>query len=945
MATATEHLTSKDVLTDLRLFLQGVNRERQVSNQALTKSALYLLQTLPVARHAVFEYLCNVFEEAVQIQMKQLQFHEFNQDDLGESSNALDSIIQDACGVLFNFIKTNPAAWAPIISSWSLELLGHLSGKYSTHRGVPHSGSLNELLQLWMTCKPTKSLIEVATECFAAMVKGAPEVCVDSLLEASVKYSPHFDWVVAHIGSCFPTTIITRVLMSGLKDYYQHGGKPGEGHMSSDDKMPKMASAVGILGHLASKHGQDIRNALMKLFEASLTAESEMIRKTTIPFLLKLASLSPMLLNILTTDLINALTPEVLNQLNTILSQWKNTSHQEYESFLLLVVHLVIQSDIGAYQVLQFFLQAAIPIGTEAKVIHEDIQDTCSFLIDQLLREVQSAVYHRQNNGMVEVPFLASLTPKVKELTRMLLQSDGMISLWLMKLLSYVALYSGEECTSEILVCIISEATNFRQLSRCLDLQSTVEVKLGDVLPCTIHRLVDMLNTQQMDNVKQLLGNLLCLVQWESTSHVAKEYRSLYQYCIHQQWESFLPLLSNSDTKIAITMLKIINIVKLPKVLSSPVTLTLCSSLSELFFRILEIEDSKTAFEMVTVCKQCMKQLINSSYVQTTILRFFIEALFTKEISVLFGGKIDPSSLASEKDTYTKLKEENMKHGLSLTLPRSHSSVFHAGVIGKGLKPRTHVQVLKQPQVVRNKQCLVELLAACSVTAQGPEEVHTPMETDNMFPVRKRRSTLSAELCRMVGSLITELATPDVLYNNRFWPEEDSIRITVERDLFVWKIFEDNQVLWDVFDLYSSSPLAMCRCSPVLKSITASLMNFFESCRQKQASHSPRQMEACCKLVRCLSKSRLLPTPLKFISELFPLVTSYEAYLLLVEMWKYIKENPPTEDPEEVNKRVCEPRHTVCVRSILHKDIHRMGHIYSRFFHETMPPSENKMDD
>lgn len=55
--------------------------------------------------------------------------------------------------------------------------------------------------------------------------------------------------------------------MSGLKDYYQHGGKPGEGHMSSDDKMPKMASAVGILGHLASKHGQDIRNALMKLFE------------------------------------------------------------------------------------------------------------------------------------------------------------------------------------------------------------------------------------------------------------------------------------------------------------------------------------------------------------------------------------------------------------------------------------------------------------------------------------------------------------------------------------------------------------------------------------------------------------------------------------------------------------------------------------------------------
>ena len=54
--------------------------------------------------------------------------------------------------------------------------------------------------------------------------------------------------------------------MSGLKDYYQYGNKP-DGHMTSDEKVPKMASAVGILGHLASKHGQDIRKALMTLFE------------------------------------------------------------------------------------------------------------------------------------------------------------------------------------------------------------------------------------------------------------------------------------------------------------------------------------------------------------------------------------------------------------------------------------------------------------------------------------------------------------------------------------------------------------------------------------------------------------------------------------------------------------------------------------------------------
>lgn len=66
--------------------------------------------------------------------------------------------------------------------------------------------------------------------------------------------------------SAFPHTIITRVLMCGLKDYCQHGCQTeGDG----DAKIPKMGSVVGILGHLASKHSHDIRDALMKLFQVS----------------------------------------------------------------------------------------------------------------------------------------------------------------------------------------------------------------------------------------------------------------------------------------------------------------------------------------------------------------------------------------------------------------------------------------------------------------------------------------------------------------------------------------------------------------------------------------------------------------------------------------------------------------------------------------------------
>lgn len=40
--------------------------------------------------------------------------------------------------------------------------------------------------------------------------------------DMSVTHSPHFDWVVVHVGSSFPETVITKVLTCGLKDFYNN---------------------------------------------------------------------------------------------------------------------------------------------------------------------------------------------------------------------------------------------------------------------------------------------------------------------------------------------------------------------------------------------------------------------------------------------------------------------------------------------------------------------------------------------------------------------------------------------------------------------------------------------------------------------------------------------------------------------------------------------------
>lgn len=152
---------------------------------------------------------------------------------------------------------------------------------------------------------PWIAVLIVFLSCNLNRVGDAPNVCVDALLVASVKYSPHFDWVVAHIGSCFPKTIVNRVLMCGLKDFC-HGDQQQAGSTATtDEKIPKMTSVVGILGHLAGHHGRNIRDALLSLFQRSLEPNPDDMSRSTVPFLLHLASLSPLLLRAIAMDAVN----------------------------------------------------------------------------------------------------------------------------------------------------------------------------------------------------------------------------------------------------------------------------------------------------------------------------------------------------------------------------------------------------------------------------------------------------------------------------------------------------------------------------------------------------------------------------------------------------------------------------------------------------------------
>ncbi|XP_027562712.1 integrator complex subunit 5-like, partial [Neopelma chrysocephalum] len=390
--------SAQELSQEIKAFLSGLDpvQGTPLSPPAHARCALRLLRCLPPARHAALHHLRGLFDEQVCAHLLQREGPPG-----APKAGAGAEVVQEVRGALAEFVGANPKAWAPGVAAWASELMGQLSSKYAGRPGVPPAANLNELLQLWMGCPATRALMDIYTQCLSAMVGGCPDACVDALLDTSVQHSPHFDWVVAHIGSSFPGTIISRVLSCGLKDFCAHGAAPGDaafaaGPAGADKRAPKIASVVGILGHLASRHAGSIKQELLRMFHESLGSGREQ-HKATVPFLLQLALMSPALLGTVSAELVDSLKPPVLNQLH---QHFSALPRDELEHVVGVVVHLISQTSAGAFRILQFLVGTAMPASVitssqPGPPLHDGVREGCDRLVQLLLLNLQKLVHGR----------------------------------------------------------------------------------------------------------------------------------------------------------------------------------------------------------------------------------------------------------------------------------------------------------------------------------------------------------------------------------------------------------------------------------------------------------------------------------------------------------------------------------------------------------------------
>ncbi|XP_063342504.1 integrator complex subunit 5 [Pelmatolapia mariae] len=978
-------LSTQELSQEIKSFISGVDtvQGRKLSVREHARCAVRLLRSVPACRGAVLEHLRGVYDEHVSAFLHNLETE--SNASTGVSSN-LEDIIQEIHGVLSEFIRLNPRAWAPLVSTWAVDLLGQLSSKHAGRRVAPHSSSLNELLQLWMSCAATRSLMEAYSQCLAAMLAWCPDACVDALLDTSVQHSPHFDWVVAHIGSAFPGTIISRVMACGLKDFCSHGAKDQGLLVMGVDKgsrVPKIGSVVGILGHLAAHHSDSIRKELLRMFQESLNPSSPLsptssstswesspqLRRAAVPFLLQLAAMSPNLFGPVSAELVELLRPPVLLQLQAVL---QGLPREELDNMLGLVVHLISQSPSGGARVLRFLADTATPasviISGPTPSPHEGVREGCDRLLQMLLLHLHKLVFNRTDGVEVNphhsassqpqrvIPFLEELQSHVGQLCAETLRLERKRHLWLHQLLCLLSVYGGPSTATEALCQLLTQARNPEELALAWQLHTTLSSCMAGLIPAAIARSVAQIHTHTLGprQLRQLLLNLAAAIQSQdeerrgatgAQSSMVVQVGSAVSGHLHD----FCPLLLHGDPAVSHAAVRLLSCSPLPRTCSPAQLLQLSRAAVTHFFLALRRRgeggkagrDGGQAGEAVNCSVLLLSRFAAySPLTLKSVLQQLVEGALHKGNTDLFGGQIADMSGAPvpspsvSPDLGASLMDVNCRFGTTVNFSSSVWSVFHAGVIGKGLKARTITQLPDPSLVIQNIQILLAVIVKCC-SSSGLNGSRSPSDPDEPPPI-------NAEAAKVVAVTLVENVCPDVANSELSWPPEEHARTTVERDIHIRRCFEAHPVLFPLLQVVAAGRPALCYCSAVLRGLLATLLAHWEASREASSTDSPWHLQASCLLVSCMGEGQLLPPVLANVHEAFPHLTPFEVRLLLLAVWEYVRGNGPMPQKfvfssekgmfcRDFSRDGDVARYVAPIHSVLHKNIDRLGHLCWRF--------------
>ncbi|XP_065583509.1 integrator complex subunit 5-like isoform X2 [Artemia franciscana] len=783
-------------------------------------------------------------------------------------------------------------AWTSVLLTWCIKVLGQLSSKYAS---FINSVDLEDIIKFWFVWPPTRHLIEMMSDCLENITQEEADSCIRALLE--MLGDPHYDWVVAHMGKSFPEMIISRILFVGLHDSVTNrketSGNPG--------KLAKVKSAILIVGHLCEYHLKEVENGISELYKLLPSGSSDMteIQKGVLPFLLHMCTASLFMRDMIVKVLTSAVSFEVLEIVITN-NSWIIEYYGSVDAFRIYLSKAILCLGESVEGLLHFIFS------TEDTNCIVYIQE---FVTDFVARTFQKLHGSRPSE---DFPILSALLkPSCLDLIiPNLLSKRKWYKDTSVNLLVLLSTYRGSSVAVQALAYLLCHSEREEQLCLVYRLTNSLQPIHWGLITQSLKAALTMtlINPENSNMRLRLIENLTLLLSWENGNKRGKlSAINKVSKAVQMNIEMFLNLLS--DRNISIQIVTIIAEAGMPELISDSIAMQIAESLLPIFFLSLNLRDPLQKKKAVSNIQAILTNVSSQSSVQSFILRMLIKTATDDKFGYLLG-RSDESVF--HQDNHVSLFEKNKKHSTLVSESHRYNA---SGVIGKG--PRMTVKRfgdIRREDVAQNLDIFIETLTKCCVSDSET--------TDGIT---------------RVAMILLEILSPDVMYNGLPWPEEEFLKVTIERDLYIKKTLETQPVLWEILRVLAFNRPALCYCSVILRAPLGILMSQWSSEQQR-----PELLEMTSKILDLMSLGQLLPPPLTMISEILAKISPQEVAVLLRDVWSYMRENVPS--PALFSKDSngyfwrdfkdfhVETRYIERLRLIVLSNIDKLGYFYKRIF-------------
>ncbi|NXV93411.1 INT5 protein, partial [Calonectris borealis] len=164
-----------------------------------------------------------------------------------------------------------------------------------------------------------------------------------------------------------------------------------------------------------------------------------------------------------------------------------------------------------------------------------------------------------------------------------------------------------------------------------------------------------------------------------------------------------------------------------------------------------------------------------------TVLQQLVEGALRRGNAELFGGtgeKGEGEETGREERGEVSLLEINGRFTAAVHFAGGVWSVFHAGVIGRGLKTPPGPDERTPEELTRNTQTFLNLLLRCCRGGRSSETLPAPSFL-----------AINPEAAKAVAAALVENVCPEAAGGELVWPPEEQARGTVERDLRICRRF------------------------------------------------------------------------------------------------------------------------------------------------------------